>query len=173
MENPDAEFDLALNNGRQLEHFHEGNMTLRVPGIQQETPEQYVEISPELARERAIDSGQWVRLISRHGAVKTKVLVTSRVEAKQVYLPLTSHVNLLTGSHTDPATHTPAYKETAVKMEALAERGKDPLRPLNFRYSGKPTPQIGVQVERKWKRADYHFPGEAPLVQIQTAAGRK
>jgi len=24
---PDAEFDLHLNNGRLLEHFHEGNMT--------------------------------------------------------------------------------------------------------------------------------------------------
>ena len=150
-------------------------MTLRVPGIHQETPEQYLEISPELARERSIDSGQWVRVVSRYGALKTKVLVTERVHAKQVYLPLTAHVNLLTGKHVDPATHTPAFKETAVKIVVLPDRGKDPLRPLNFRYSGKPTPQIGVQVERKWKRADYHFPGEAPLVQIQlgTPAGRK
>jgi formate dehydrogenase major subunit len=172
---PDAEFDLFLNNGRQLEHFHEGNMTLRVPGIQQETPEQYLEISPELARERSIDSGHWVRVVSPYGALKTKVLVTERVHAKQVYLPLLSHVNLLTGVHTDPETHTPAYKETAVKMVVLPDRGKDPLQPLNFRYSGKPTPQIGVQVERKWERADYHFPGGNGLVQIQlgTSAGRK
>jgi len=113
--------------------------------------------------------------VSHHGALKTKVLVTERVHGKQVYLPLTAHVNLLTGNEVDPATHTPAYKETAVKIVVLPERGKDPLRPLNFRYSGKPTPQIGVQVERKWKRSDYHFPGEAPLVQIQlgSQAGRK
>jgi len=114
-------------------------------------------------------------VVSRYGALKTKVLVTERVHGKQVYLPLTAHVNLLTGKHVDPATHTPAFKETAVKIVVLPDRGKDPLHPLNFRYSGKPTPQIGVQVERKWKRADYHFPGEAPLVQIQmgTPAGRK
>jgi formate dehydrogenase major subunit len=167
---PDSEFDLFLNNGRQLEHFHEGNMTNRVPGIKQETPESYVEISPELAHERSIASGQWVRLTSRYGALKTKVLVTHRVEAKQVYLPLTAHVNLLTGNHVDPATHTPAFKETAVKMEVLPERGEDPLRRLNFRYSGKPTPQMGVEVERKWKRADYRFPGESSLVQIRPAA---
>jgi formate dehydrogenase major subunit len=167
---PDSVFDLFLNNGRQLEHFHEGNMTHRVPGISLETPENYLEISPELAHERAVDSGQWVRLVSRYGALKVKVLVTDRVQAMQVYLPLTSHVNLLTGNNVDPATHTPAYKETAVRMEILPERGDDPLRRLNFRFSGKRTPQIGVQVERKWKRADYRFPGEPALVQIQPSA---
>jgi formate dehydrogenase major subunit len=167
---PDSEFDLFLNNGRQLEHFHEGNMTNRVPGIHLETPECYLEISPELAHDRSIDSGQWVRVVSRYGALKTKVLVTDRVHDKQVYLPLTAHVNLLTGNHVDPATHTPAFKETSVKMEVLPERGEDPLHRLNFRSSGKRTPQMGVEVNRKWKRADYHFPGASALVQIQPAA---
>ena len=37
-EQPDAEFDLHLNNGRLLEHFHEGNMTYRVAGIREKTP---------------------------------------------------------------------------------------------------------------------------------------
>ncbi len=37
---------------------------------------------------------------------------------------------------------------------------------LNFRYSGRPTPQSGVEVERKWKRADYQMPGNQKLVQI-------
>src|SRR4029077_17866933 len=35
LETPDAEFDLHLNNGRMLEHFHEGNLTYRVPGIRE------------------------------------------------------------------------------------------------------------------------------------------
>jgi formate dehydrogenase major subunit len=68
----------------------------------------------------------------------------------------------------DKDVHTPAYKETAVKLKVLNFVPiENPLRPLNFRYSGKPTPQLGVEVERKWKRADYHMPGEGPaLVQI-------
>jgi formate dehydrogenase major subunit len=74
---------------------------------------------------------------------------------------------VLTGSYTDSTTDTPAYKETAVKMQVLPEKGSNPLKPLNFRYSGKPTPQMGVEVERKWKRADYRIPGSAGLVQIQ------
>ncbi len=50
-ERPDVDFDLFLNNGRQLEHFHEGNMTHRVAGINEETPERYIEVSEELAQE--------------------------------------------------------------------------------------------------------------------------
>ena len=32
---PDADYDLHLNNGRLLEHFHEGNMTYRTEGIRE------------------------------------------------------------------------------------------------------------------------------------------
>jgi formate dehydrogenase major subunit len=176
LEQPDAEFDLFLNNGRQLEHFHEGNMTNRVHGIHEETPERYVEISPALAQERGVESGRWVRLTSRHGSIKIKALVTSRVEGRQVYLPLLSQegpVNVLTGSHADDATNTPAYKETAVSMMVLEEKGNSPLNPLNFRYNGRPTPQMGVEVERKWKRKDYREPGTERLVTIQNANGHK
>jgi formate dehydrogenase major subunit len=166
----DSDFDLFLNNGRMLEHFHEGNMTHRVEGIHEETPERYIEISEELAKERNIESGRWVRVTSRHGSLVIKVLVTSRVFGSQVYLPLLSQegpVNILTGSHADPDTNTPAYKETAVRIKLLPEQGTNPLKPLNFRFSGKPTPQTGVEVERKWKRKDYHMPGAEKLVQIQ------
>jgi formate dehydrogenase major subunit len=102
--------------------------------------------------------------------LKIKALVTDRVHGKQVYLPLFSRdepINVLTGSHVDPATATPGYKETAVKIDVLPDRGSNPLKPLNFRYSGKPTPQMGVEVERKWKRSDYRFPGKPESVQIQ------
>jgi len=74
-------------------------------------------------------------------------------------------VNRLTSSHTDPATHTPAYKETSVNMRVLAEVGESPLPRVNSRF-GHPTPQEGVEVERKWKRPDYRLPG-SELVQIQ------
>jgi formate dehydrogenase major subunit len=54
-----------------------------------------------------------------------------------------------------------------VKIKLLPEQGANPLKPLNFRYSGKPTPQPGVEVERKWKRKDYRMPGTGQLIQIQ------
>ncbi len=170
-EKKDDEFDLHLNNGRLLEHFEAGNMTFRSKGIMQETPHQFLEVSPELAAERGITTGRWVRLRSRYGQTKVQVLVTDRVQGKQLYLPLNSvaePVNRLTGSGTDRATHTPAYKETAVQMIPLPEQGQSPLPRSNFRF-GHPTPQNGVEVERKWQRPDYRLPGTAPddkLVQI-------
>ena len=172
----DEEYDLHLNNGRLLEHFHEGNMTMRVPGIQQETPERWVEVSPELARANNLSSGQWVDISSRRDTLRLQVLVTDRVKGNQMYVPLntadgTRPVNLLSSSDVDHVTHTPAYKELAVKMTVLPFRGENPMRPLNFR-NGHPTPQKGVEVERKWHRDDYRLPGTKPeLVQIANSNG--
>jgi formate dehydrogenase major subunit len=172
MERVDSEFDLHLNNGRLLEHFHEGNLTNRSPGIHAKTPDTFVEVSPDLARARGIESGSLVRLTSRHGQLRVRALVTDRVHDRELYMPMnstTSPVNLLTGSHTDPATHTPAYKETAVRMDVLAATGESPLPRINHRF-GHPTPQAGVEVERKWRQSGYRFPGA--LVQIKAAPQR-
>ena len=168
-ETVDDEFDLHLNNGRLLEHFHEGNLTYRIAGVHEVSPNRFIEVSSELAEERGIATGQWVDVTSRYGEIRTQVLVTDRVKGNQVYMPLNSPekpLNLLTGSFTDRTTHTPAYKETPVKIKVLPWRGENPLPRTNFRF-GTPTPQRGVEVERKWKRADYRMPGSG-LVQIQT-----
>jgi len=161
-EQPDAEYDLHLNNGRLLEHFHEGNMTYKSDGIREKVPDTFVEVSPELARLRGIESGTWVQLTSRHGKVRVRALVTDRVTDGQLYMPMNSTdspVNRLTSSHTDVVTHTPAYKETAVNLRVLAEKvGESPLPRVNSRF-GHPTPQHGVEVERKWQRPDYRMPG--------------
>jgi len=170
-EQPDGEFDLHLNNGRLLEHFHEGNLTYRVDGIRQKTPDNWVEVSPELASQRGIQSGTRVQLRSRHGQVGVRALVTDRVQGKQLYMPMNSTqspVNRLTSSHTDPVTHTPAFKEVAVSLLVLPQVDESPLPRINHRF-GHPTPQLGVQVERKWKRSDYSVPGDgngSGLVQI-------
>jgi formate dehydrogenase major subunit len=155
------EFDLHLNNGRLLEHFHEGNMTYRTEGIREKTPDTFVEVSPELAEERGIQNGTWVQLISRYGKVRVRALVTDRVHGRELYMPMNSTenpVNKLTSSHTDKITHTPAYKETSVSLRVLAETGESPLPRINSRF-GNPTPKKGVEVEQKWKRADYRIPG--------------
>ena len=170
-EETNSTYDLHLNNGRLLEHFEQGSMTYRTAGIKEITPENFVEVSPELAAERGITSGRHVQITSPYGRVRVQVLVSDRVQGKQLYMSLnsvTEPVNKLTSSHTDRATHTPAFKETAVSMTILPEQGDNPLPRKNFRY-GTRTPQTGVEIERKWARADYHVPGSSPsdkLVQI-------
>ena len=123
-------YDLHLNNGRLLEHFEQGSMTYRTPGIYEITPENFVEVSPELAAERGVSSGSFVHLTSPYGRVKVQALVSDRVRGKQLYMTLNSveePVNKLTSSHVDRSTHTPAFKETAVSMTVLPEKGKQPV----------------------------------------------
>ena len=164
----DSEYDLHLNNGRLLEHFHEGNMTYRTEGIREKTPCTFIEVSPELATDRGIQTGSLVQLTSRYGKVQLRAVITDRVQGKELYMPMNSTdepVNRLTSSHTDKATHTPAYKESSVNLKVLREAGENPLPRTNSRF-GHPTPQNGVEVERKWKRADYREPG-SELVHIK------
>jgi formate dehydrogenase major subunit len=166
------EMALHLNNGRLLEHFEQGAMTYHSKGIREITPTNFVEVSPELARERNLENGSVVHLKSLYGEVTLPVVVTDRVAGTQVYMPLNSvnqPVNRLTGSNVDRATHTPAFKEISVQMTVLDEKRPNPLPPGNFRH-GHRTPQNGVEVERKWQRADYRLPGDGAadgLVQIK------
>lgn len=153
------EFDLALDNGRLLEHFHEGNLTQKSEGLNYKFPKVFVEVSPELAKERSVMDGSFVRLVSPYGAIKLPVLVTDRVEGKTVYVPMhsSSHesaVNLLTGGAVDVVTHTPAYKQTRVRMEVLEQNGENPLPRYNPRNATR-TPQMGLEIYRKWERGDY------------------
>ncbi len=129
------EFDLTLDNGRLLEHFHEGNLTNKSEGIQYKFPEVFVEISPELAKERGVLDGTLVRLESPYGAIKLRVVVTDRMEGHNIYVPMhsASHesaVNLLTGGSFDVQTNTPAYKQIKVRMQILQLEGKK-IRFLN------------------------------------------
>lgn len=166
------EFDLVVNNGRMLEHFHEGNMTNKSKGIQYKVPDVFVEVPPELAAKRGVKDGTMVRLVSPYGAIKLRALVTDRVQGMELYVPMhsVSHenaINILTGNAVDVRTQTPAYKQTKVRMEVLAEIGKVPLPKYNPRYA-KRNPQLGVQVERKWAREDYK-----PIADVNLAGGAK
>jgi formate dehydrogenase major subunit len=161
-EQPDDEYDLHLNNGRLLEHFHEGNMTGRVAGIHGITPNAFVELAPELARQRGIETGTRVKLQSAYGEIEVLALISDRVKGNELYMTNNSveHAyNRLTGSNADPVTHTPAYKECRVRISIVEQMDEPPLPRRNFRF-GRRTPQAGVEVERKWKRADYHSPAE-------------
>ncbi|MVW70070.1 formate dehydrogenase subunit alpha [Bordetella sp. 15P40C-2] len=154
----DDDYDLMLDNGRLLEHFQGTNQTGRSPGIDRQLPNWFVEVSPQLAQERGIRDGTWLRVSSRRGSVEVPALVTDRVHGNVLFMPIHQGkpgLNLLTGEHHDPDVNTPAYKETAVKLEILDRPGAgSPLPDYNFRY-GRRTPISGVPVQQKWAQHDY------------------
>ncbi len=167
------EFDLHLNNGRVLEHFEVGNMTYVSKGLREITNDTFCEVSPELAAERGIESGHMLELRSPVGWLKVRAMVSDRVVGKQLYMAINTldfPVNRLVGSSVDRATHTPAYKETAVSLRILGKEAP-PIKKNNFRF-GHPTPQNGVEVERKWDQPGYRMPGRVDLVQIQKMTKR-
>lgn len=153
------QYDLHINNGRMLEQFHEGNLTNKSEGIESKVPGVFVEVSPELAKERNLDTGDLVRVTSPFGSLKLHVLVTDRVQGNELYLPMhstekESAINFLTGPIYDKRQSTPAFKQTKVKMELIQKGGKPPLPKTNHRDK-KRNPTRGVEVERKWQREGY------------------
>jgi len=160
-EEADATYDILLDNGRLLEHFQSTNQSGRGPRVRHESPNWFVEISPELAAEHGIEDGTWLRIISRRAQVDVRATVTDRVSGRTMYLPIHHSkpgVNMLTGEHHDSEVNTPAYKELAVRIEKLPQpKGEPPLPYRNHRY-GKRTPNLGPDAEQKWKRPEYEEP---------------
>ena len=153
----DEVYDLHVNNGRLLEHFHEGNMTYQTEMIKYKVPNAFVEISPELAKDRDIHEGAELRLISETGEATLIATVTDRVKGREIYIPLNNDamsngdlgaINKLTNSDVDKYTDTPSYKRTSCRMEVLTRKGKSPLNPTNFRVDKQRNPQYSVQVQK-------------------------
>lgn len=181
----DEEYPLHVNNGRVLEHFHEGNMTLRSKGLSERVPDTYVEISRRTAEDYRVATGDWVELESRRGSITVRALLSDQVRDGELWVPMQcGEINVLTSNVTDPDSHTPAYKEVAVRLRKVdgakerrggSRRGPDrgrrgardaegfptgPPLPATYHRYGHPTPQPGVEVGRKWARDDYAPPTE-------------
>jgi formate dehydrogenase major subunit len=71
------EFPYAATSYRLTEHFHFWTKHAQINASLQ--PEFFVEISEQLAAEKSIKSGGWVRVWSKRGSVKAKAVVTKRI----------------------------------------------------------------------------------------------
>jgi formate dehydrogenase major subunit len=130
-----GEFPYAATSYRLTEHFHYWTKNNRVNAALQ--PEFFVEISEDLAREKGITAGGWVRVFSKRGSVTAKAVVTKRIStltcdgqrvhivgiplhwgfigvAKKGFGP-----NSLTPFVGDANIETPEYKAFLVDIEAI------------------------------------------------------
>ena len=71
------EFPYAATSYRLTEHFHFWTKHAEINASLQ--PEFFVEISEQLAAEKSIKNGGWVRVWSKRGSIKAKVYVTKRI----------------------------------------------------------------------------------------------
>jgi formate dehydrogenase major subunit len=130
------DFPYAATSYRLTEHFHFWTKHVQINASLQ--PEFFVEISEELAKEKKIASGSWVRVWSNRGSVKAKAVVTKRIQpltcdGKTVHIvgiPLHWGFmgaarkgfgpNSLTPYVGDANIETPEYKAFLVDIEPIA-----------------------------------------------------
>ena len=130
------EFPYAATSYRLTEHFHFWTKHLRINAVLQ--PEFFVEIGEELAKEKGIKLGGWVRVWSKRGSVQAKAVVTKRIrplmcDGKTVHVvgvPLHWGFmgvarkgfgpNSLTPFVGDANIETPEYKAYLVNIEPIA-----------------------------------------------------
>lgn len=118
-ESLDAEYPFIANTGRILWHYHTGSMTRRSATVKFINKLQ-IEINPKDAIKLSISSGDMVRVSSRRGSVEGEAFLTDRTPNGALFVPFhfgESPANMLTSSEIDPASGTPAYKFSAVKLE--------------------------------------------------------
>lgn len=129
------EFPYAATTYRVTEHFHFWTKHTRLSSILQ--PEQFVEISEELAKEKGIKAGNWVKVWSNRGFIKAIAVVTKRIKPLQVNGKTIHHVgipihwgfkgiakdgylaNTLTPFVGDANTQTPEFKSFLVNIEKV------------------------------------------------------
>ncbi|MDF2617436.1 MAG: formate dehydrogenase, alpha subunit [Xanthobacteraceae bacterium] len=128
------DFPYAATTYRLTEHFHYWTKNNHVNAVLQ--PQQFVEISEELAREKGIEKGGWARVWSIRGEILAKAVVTKRIKPMTID-GKTVHVvgipihwgfvgaarkgfpaNVLTPFVGDANIETPEFKAFLVNIEA-------------------------------------------------------
>ena len=88
------------------------------------SPIPFIEINPDLSAELGVQRGDYVRLVSRRSDAVVMVQPTQRVPINMIFLPFHFHdcANRLTLGLLDPHSRQPAYKQSAVRIENIADQ---------------------------------------------------
>ncbi len=127
------DFPYVATSYRLTEHFHYWTKNVLTSAVLQ--PQQFVEIGEELAKEKGVANGDWVKVTSNRGFIKAVAVVTKRipsldVDGKRIHtVGLPNHwgfvgvakpgylVNTLTPFVGDANTQTPEFKSFTVNLE--------------------------------------------------------
>ena len=129
----DPKYPIVLTTYSLTEHWCGGGETRNVPNLLEAEPQLYVEMSPQLAKEKGISNGDGVILESARGSVEAIAMVTVRIRpftvmGKTVHLvgmPFAygwttpkcgDATNRLTTTASDPNTYIPEVKACCVNI---------------------------------------------------------
>jgi assimilatory nitrate reductase catalytic subunit len=122
-EAPDADYPYRLTTGRVLAQYQSGAQTRRVRSLAAAEPGAYVQLHPDLALTIGVAEGEQVRVVSRRGAAVGSARISSLIRPDTVFMPFhwagEGRANSVTRSAVDPVSGMPAFKASAVRVEAV------------------------------------------------------
>ncbi len=122
IEGVSEEFPLTVDTGRVLEHYDTGTMTRRSRGLSHLRPHGEIEISPQDARRYGLETGDRARLTTRRGSIEAPVRITGGLPEGMVFYPFhfsEQPASRLVSAAFDEASHTPAFKGAAARIEQV------------------------------------------------------
>jgi predicted molibdopterin-dependent oxidoreductase YjgC len=122
-EKTDDDYPLYLTTGRVIYHYHTGTMTRKTDGLNERSPESFVEISRKDAEKYDIQDGSMARVSSRRGDISVRVKISEKAVDGTVFIPFhfaEAAANKLTNAALDPISKIPEYKVCAVKLSRVA-----------------------------------------------------
>jgi formate dehydrogenase major subunit len=78
------EYPIAASTFRLTEHHTTGPMSRNLPWLAELQPEMFVEIDHDLARERGIEDGGWMTVMTERGEMECKAKVTNRIRPMKI-----------------------------------------------------------------------------------------
>ena len=123
-----ADYPFIMNTGRVRDHWHTMTRTGKTPRLSAHMAEPFVEIHPEDARRLGLDEAGLARVASSQGLAILRVLITDRVRAGEVFVPIhwtdryssRARVDALVAPITDPYSGQPEFKYTPVNIQRFA-----------------------------------------------------
>lgn len=121
VEQPDQNFDMWLNTGRVLEHWHSGTMTRRVRELHWAVPSAVMFMHPADAKSRGLKQDDIAWIESRRGKIKAAVETKGRNRPPKgtVFVPWFDEgvfINKVTLDATCPISKQTDFKKCAVKV---------------------------------------------------------
>jgi len=117
---PDKKYPFVLTTGRVLYHYHTGTMTMRTDGLNQLSPECFVEITANDAQKLGVGDGELVDVSSRRGKITAKLEISDKAVDGTVFIPFhfaKAAANELTNAKLDPIAKIPEFKVCAINIE--------------------------------------------------------
>ena len=138
-EQPDADYPFILSTGRVLYHWHGGTMS-RNSKLDEIWPEATAELHPEDALKLGVETGDWLEVRSRRGAIQLRAMVTGRSGIGMVFIPfhfVEAAANVLTMNKIDRRAKIPDFKVCAVHLSKIEPpAGRDPATELPLERRG-------------------------------------